>query len=236
MSRTSNSAEVLGRKQSSSNRMFKVCFWDEHETTKRAELQINGMQRINHRCSKRTPLTTCSREESKQIKGILSGCSARQKTFEVGKVCSICTYYRSFFSLVEQSSKVLVHPRIKRNRTCFDKRRRHGTRWSIRLIHEPKKAARECPPQAAKHSRKFTVPNGISMLDRRVLNLQLTPQKIINHKFFSTAKIFFTEYFSYNIIMNFLHERHSRCVPLQDVTLRNISREEGYAPKQLLRF
>ncbi|KYN29173.1 hypothetical protein ALC57_01295 [Trachymyrmex cornetzi] len=38
------------------------------------------------------------------------------------------------------------------------------------------------------------------------------------------------------IIMNFLHERHSRCVPLQDVTLRNISRKEGYAPKQLLRF
>ncbi|EGI61282.1 hypothetical protein G5I_10530 [Acromyrmex echinatior] len=325
MSRTSNPAEVL-EKQSSSNyhwydkipasvsdmrnllnkRMFKVCFWDEHKTTKKAELRINGMRRINHwgdlldcddvkflsgqlltnrglcearaairsystrereadvgetqcganyyqcngaaavrlspplekrfrfiRSSKRTPLTTRywklnSRDESKQIKGILSGCSARQKTFEVGKVCSICTYYGSLFSLVEQPSKVLVHPRVKRDRTCFDERRRHGTRWSIRLIHEPKKAARECPPQTAKHSRKFTVPNGISMLDRRVLNLQLTLWKTINHKFLSFSAA--------NIIMNFLHEKHSRCVPLQDVTLRNISRKEGYAPKQLLRF
>jgi len=44
----------------------------------------------------------------KQIKGISSDCSARQKTFEVGKVCSICTYYGSLSSLVEQPSKVLV--------------------------------------------------------------------------------------------------------------------------------
>ncbi|KYN02914.1 hypothetical protein ALC62_06199 [Cyphomyrmex costatus] len=51
-----------------------------------------------------------------------------------------------------------------------------------------------------------------------------------------TTKIHFTKYFPYNIIMNFLRERHSRCVPLQNVTLRNILREEGYVPKRLLHF
>ncbi|KYM92958.1 hypothetical protein ALC53_00497 [Atta colombica] len=70
--------------------------------------------------------------------------------------------------------------------------------------------------------------NGMRRINHR--NSKRTPLTTCAIHEIST-KIFFTKYFSCSIIMNFLHERHSRCVPLQDVTLRNISRKEGYAPK-----
>lgn len=44
------------------------------------------------------------------------GCSARQKTFEVGKVCSTCTYYGSLSFLVEtakQSARKVADSKVE---------------------------------------------------------------------------------------------------------------------------